>query len=89
MLQQIAAAAAEQSADGKPPPVKTVEQGAATSIWAGFIGSADEVGGRYCEDCHVADVQPSGEGVRSYAVDPATAAKLWTMSETMVGESFA
>jgi NAD(P)-dependent dehydrogenase (short-subunit alcohol dehydrogenase family) len=89
MLQQIAAAAAEQSADGKPPPVKTVEQGAATSIWAGFIGSANEVGGRYCEDCHVADVQPSGEGVRSYAVDPATAAKLWTMSETMVGESFA
>ena len=89
MLQQIAAAAAEQSADGKPPPVKTVEQGAATSIWAGFIGSADEVGGRYCEDCHVADVQPSGEGVRSYAVDPATAAKLWTLSETMVGESFA
>lgn len=89
MLQQIAAAAAEQSADGKPPPVKTVEQGAATSIWAGFIGSADEVGGRYCEDCHVADVQPSGEGVRSYAVDPATATKLWTLSETMVGENFA
>ena len=89
MLQQIAAAAAQQSADGKPPPVKTVEQGAATSIWAGFIGSADEVGGRYCEDCHVADVQPSGEGVRSYAVDPATAAKLWTLSETMVEERFA
>ncbi len=89
MLQQMAAAAAAQNADGKPPQVKTVEQGAATSIWAGFVGAADEVGGRYCEDCHVAGVQESGDGVRSYAVDPETAEKLWKLSETMVGERFA
>jgi NAD(P)-dependent dehydrogenase (short-subunit alcohol dehydrogenase family) len=89
MLQQMAAAAAAQSADGKPPQVKTVEQGAATSIWAGFVGSADEVGGRYCEDCHVAGVEDSGgEGVRPYAVDPETAEKLWALSEAMVGERF-
>jgi NAD(P)-dependent dehydrogenase (short-subunit alcohol dehydrogenase family) len=88
LLQQMAAAAAAQNADGKPPKVKTVEQGAATSLWAGFVGAADEVGGRYCEDCHVADVQESGDGVRSYAVDPETAEKLWALSETMVGERF-
>jgi NAD(P)-dependent dehydrogenase (short-subunit alcohol dehydrogenase family) len=88
MLQQMAAAAAAQNADGKPPQVKTVEQGAATSIWAGFVGSADEVGGRYCEDCHVAAVQESGDGVRPYAVDPEMAEKLWTLSEAMVGERF-
>ncbi len=35
---------------------KTIPQGAATSVWAGVKASADEVGGKYCEDCHVADV---------------------------------
>jgi len=35
---------------------KTVAQGAATPLWAGFVAPADEVGARYCEDCHVADV---------------------------------
>jgi len=35
---------------------KTVAQGAATSVWAGVVASTDEIGGRYCEDCHVADV---------------------------------
>ena len=71
---------------------KTVPQGAATSVWAGFVADADEVGGRYCEDCAVApviddtDVSP---GVMRYALDPTTAAGLWTLSEQLVGETFA
>lgn len=89
MLQQMAAASAAQSASGKPPFVKSVEQGAATSLWAGFVASADSVGGRYCEDCHVAEIADSGgEGVRPYALDPENAERLWAMSETMVGERF-
>ena len=73
---------------------KTIPQGAATSLWAGVRASADEVGGRYCEDCHVAetiDGKPGENvrgGVRSYAVDPANAAALWAKSEAMVGERF-
>jgi len=70
---------------------KTVEQGAATSVWAGFVAPADEVGGRYCEDCHVADVidDPAiSSGVRSYALDPEHARALWVRSEDMVGERF-
>ena len=66
---------------------KTVAQGAATSIWAGFVASADEVGARYCEDCHVANVvdDPSiSSGVRSYALDAADARALWLKSEQMV-----
>jgi hypothetical protein len=70
---------------------KTVPQGAATSIWAGFVASADEIGARYCEDCHVAEVMddPSAKtGVRSYALDPERAKALWAKGEEMVGEHF-
>lgn len=70
---------------------KTVEQGAATSVWAGFVAAANDVGGRYCEDCHVADVNDNSEegfGVRSYALDPEHAKALWVRSEEMVGEYF-
>src|SRR5271155_13487 len=34
---------------------KTIPQGAATSVWAGVVAAAEDVGGRYCEDCHVAE----------------------------------
>jgi mono/diheme cytochrome c family protein len=55
---------------------KTIPQGAATSIWAGVVASGDEVGGRYCADCHVVTNVTDGElsvlsdGVRPYALDP-------------------
>src|SRR5882757_2373810 len=87
--QQLAAA-------GKPPMQwKGIPQGAATSLWAGVVAPADEIGGRYCEDYHVGPVVPddapiSGmtEGVRAYAVDARTAEALWKKSEELVGESF-
>jgi NAD(P)-dependent dehydrogenase (short-subunit alcohol dehydrogenase family) len=71
---------------------KTVPQGSATSVWCGFVASADEVGGRYCEDCHVCEVNDdatSRAGVRSYALDLKHANDLWCKSEEMVGERFA
>jgi NAD(P)-dependent dehydrogenase (short-subunit alcohol dehydrogenase family) len=74
---------------------KTIPQGAATSVWAGVVAPADEIGGRYCENCHVGqlvaeDVAISGvsEGVRAYALDPKMAEALWKKSEQLVGESF-
>jgi NAD(P)-dependent dehydrogenase (short-subunit alcohol dehydrogenase family) len=70
---------------------KSVPQGAATSVWAGFVADADEVGGRYCEDCAVAPViddPDESPGVMRYATSPETAATLWTLSEEMVGETF-
>ena len=70
---------------------KTVPQGAATSIWTGFVAPADEVGARYCEDCHVAGVNdyPSAKtGVRSYALNPDRAKALWAKGEKMAGENF-
>ncbi len=70
---------------------KSVPAGAATSVWAGFVADADAIGGRYCEDCHVA--QLAGDptvrgGVSAYALDPDTAKALWARSEDLVGESF-
>ncbi|HUY27697.1 MAG TPA: SDR family NAD(P)-dependent oxidoreductase [Candidatus Binataceae bacterium] len=70
---------------------KTVPQGSATSVWSGFVAASDAVGGRYCEDCHVCDVNDdatSRAGVRSYAIDLAHANDLWRKSEEMVGERF-
>jgi NAD(P)-dependent dehydrogenase (short-subunit alcohol dehydrogenase family) len=93
MVKQINEQAA---AEGKEPfEFKTVPQGAATSVWAAVVASADEVGGRYCENCHVSDIVADNvslglmnEGVRSYALDPQNAAALWKKSEEMVGETF-
>jgi NAD(P)-dependent dehydrogenase (short-subunit alcohol dehydrogenase family) len=81
------------SGDGERPAMsfKTVPQGAATSVWAGFVAPADQVGGRYCEDCHVAETVSAGGfggGVLGYAVDPENAKALWAKSEEMVGERF-
>jgi NAD(P)-dependent dehydrogenase (short-subunit alcohol dehydrogenase family) len=87
----------QEAAQGKGPfQWKTIPQGAATSVWAGVVAPADEIGGRYCENCHVGNIvadnvtiSPISEGVRGYALDPATAQALWQKSEEMVGETFA
>jgi len=93
MLKQIYEQAA---AEGKGAfQFKTIQQGSATSVWAGVIASAEKVGARYCENCHVSEVVaddvtlgPLNEGVRPYALDPRNAEALWKKSEELVGESF-
>jgi NAD(P)-dependent dehydrogenase (short-subunit alcohol dehydrogenase family) len=87
----------EAAAAGKEPfEFKTVSQGAATSVWAAVVATAEEVGGRYCENCHAGDVVADDatmgmldEGVRGYALDSQNAAALWKKSEEMTGEAFA
>ena len=93
--QMIASINADLAAEGKPPfQWKTIPQGAATSVWAAIVGQPDEVGGQYCENCHVstvvpqAKISPVSEGVRPYALDPKRAEALWAKSEEMVGERF-
>ncbi len=88
----IASINATNAASGLPPfAFKSIPQGAATSVWAGFVAQGDAVGGLYCEDCHVAHVQ-EGEGlrggVRPYALDAERARALWALSERLVGEEF-
>jgi NAD(P)-dependent dehydrogenase (short-subunit alcohol dehydrogenase family) len=70
---------------------KSIPQGAATSVWAGLKAPADLAGGKYCEDCHVAELTEGTDvrsGVRAYALDPEHAKALWAKSEEMVGERF-
>lgn len=89
----VASMNAQRAEAGLPPfEFKSIPQGAATSVWTGFVGAADAVGGRYCEDCHVADLA-EGEGVmdggvRPYALDADNAKALWAKSEELVGEKF-
>jgi NAD(P)-dependent dehydrogenase (short-subunit alcohol dehydrogenase family) len=85
----------QRAAQGKGPfQWKTIPQGAATSVWTAAVASAGEIGGQYCEDCHVSHIVPDdlsvgiSEGVRGYAMNAKTADALWKKSEEMVGESF-
>jgi NAD(P)-dependent dehydrogenase (short-subunit alcohol dehydrogenase family) len=84
------------AAEGKAPfQLKTIPQGAATSVWTAVVAPADEIGGHYCENCHVGNIVPDdvpitaiSEGVRGYALDLNNAKALWNKSEELVVESF-
>jgi NAD(P)-dependent dehydrogenase (short-subunit alcohol dehydrogenase family) len=90
----IAEINASQPKGAAPFSYKSIPQGAATSVWAAGVADAEAIGGRYCEDCHVAEVVSTHGlsglrgGVRAYALDPQHAQALWQKSEEMVGERF-
>src|SRR3546814_13082276 len=71
LFKQITAAA---KASGEAPfEQKSIAQGAATSVWAAAVAEADAIGGRYCEDCPVGEIDDRDgirPGVRPYALDP-------------------
>ncbi|RIL06545.1 MAG: short-chain dehydrogenase [Proteobacteria bacterium] len=67
---------------------KTPQQGAATQVWAATAPELEGRGGLYLEDCHVAGPQPadmSATGYAPWALDADGAAKLWALSEQLVG----
>lgn len=69
---------------------KTIPQGAATTCWAATAPELEGKGGVYCEDCHVAEVDDESPvaGVRSYALNPSFAERLWKLSEDATGAKF-
>jgi NAD(P)-dependent dehydrogenase (short-subunit alcohol dehydrogenase family) len=80
--------------DGTVPPAaaalfKTPEQGAATSLWCALSPQLDGRGGLYCEDCDVAQLagadSPRWAHVRPWACSDEGAARLWEMTEAMLG----
>jgi len=82
---------ASQPKGAAPFSWKSIPQGAATSVWAACVAAAEAIGGRYCEDCHVAEVASIPglrSGVQPYALDPERAQALWKKSEEWVGERF-
>ncbi len=77
---------------GEEMTIKSVEAGAATSVYAATAPALEGRGGMYLEDCDVArinDGENASSGVRSYAIDSAFASRLWALSETLVGEGLA
>ncbi len=72
-------------------PLKTVEQGAATSVWCATSPMLDGLGGVYCEDVDIAEAVPAESkeqrGVRPWATDPELAERLWKRSEGWTGLS--
>ena len=69
---------------------KTVEQGAATQLWAATHPALEGKGGVYCEDCDVSKIvdETGASGVKRWAIDPDLADKLWTRSEQWTGVEF-
>jgi hypothetical protein len=69
--------------------MKTVEQGAATTVWCAVSRRLDALGGVYCENCNIAEPVPADSeetrGVRPWAMDPALAERLWALSERVTG----
>ena len=73
-------------------PWRTPQQGAATGVYLATSPDLDGIGGRYFED--LAEAEPTDEplsadgnhapGVARYALDPAGAERLWTLSEQML-----
>jgi NAD(P)-dependent dehydrogenase (short-subunit alcohol dehydrogenase family) len=80
----------EANSSGAPRVFKTVQQGAATSVWAATSPHLSGRGGIYLEDCQIAPAaaRADGAGVEHYAVDPESAERLWLLSEELVGQSF-
>ena len=71
---------------------KSVEAGAATTVWAATAPELAAVGGVYCEDCEVAGPavgETPTKGYAAHAMDAEAARRLWTWSEEQVGEAFA
>lgn len=72
--------------------LKTIPQGAATTVWCATSPLLNDIGGVYCEDADVAapatGLPGISSGVQAYSLDQTNAARLWKLSEEMTGISF-
>lgn len=79
--------------------LKTIPQGAATSVWAATSPLLNHIGGVYCEDSDIAELLTENatkktnakihqSGVQPYALDEANAKRLWKLTQEMTGIAF-
>lgn len=71
--------------------LKTIPQGAATTVWCVTSPLLNTIGGVYCEDGDIAPLCAdiaSQKGVNPYSLDEAGAKKVWTLAEDMTGLKF-
>ncbi|KAF2338359.1 SDR family NAD(P)-dependent oxidoreductase [Flavobacterium tistrianum] len=83
-------------ADGNMVPevaarLKSIPQGATTTVWCATSSLLDNIGGVYCEDGDIASLASEESigiyGVHPYSLDKSNAKKLWNLSEQMTGVS--
>lgn len=76
------------ASSASPALMKSVQQGAATTVWAATSAQLRDRGGVYCADGDISplvdDVAKHPAGVLGYAVDDERARKLWTVSEDLL-----
>jgi NAD(P)-dependent dehydrogenase (short-subunit alcohol dehydrogenase family) len=77
--------------------LKTIPQGAATTVWCATSPLLEGIGGVYCEDGDIAELDLGNfgadnglgtRGVQSYSLDEYNAKRLWTLTEEMTGIEF-
>jgi NAD(P)-dependent dehydrogenase (short-subunit alcohol dehydrogenase family) len=79
--------------------LKTIPQGAATTVWCATSPLLHNIGGVYCEDADIAELDlgqiehryddpASLRGVLPYSLDEDNAKKLWALSEALTGLTF-
>ncbi|TDW47808.1 NADP-dependent 3-hydroxy acid dehydrogenase YdfG [Flavobacterium sp. 270] len=71
--------------------LKTVEQGAATTVWAATSPLLNTIGGVYCENADIAELRSDTSvigGVKPYSLDQENAERLWKLSENLTGIKF-
>ena len=91
-LEQAELEAMTDAVQSTPGVIKTPEQGAATQVYAATATELERTGGAYLADCGICEINdedPSSTAVRSYALDPELADRLWAVSEEMIGQQFA
>lgn len=79
--------------------LKTIPQGAATSVWVATSPLLNSIGGVYCEDNDIAELLSEDHaaqkkaklhqsGVTAYSLDKSSAKRLWKLTEDMIGFEF-
>lgn len=91
-VQELKTNTRKDDTNTKSNEFKTIEQGAATSVWCATNSILDGMGGVYCEDCNIAEAVPydslKDNGVRPWAIDKNLAKKLWILSEELTNVKF-
>jgi NAD(P)-dependent dehydrogenase (short-subunit alcohol dehydrogenase family) len=71
--------------------IKSIQQGAATTVWAATSPDlAASGGGKYLENCHISEpseLEDLYSGLYSYAVSPLDAERLWAVAEGLLGHA--
>lgn len=71
--------------------LKTIPQGAATTIWAATSPLLGKIGGVYIEDSDIAELalgQEISAGVKPYSLDETNAKRLWKLTEELTAITF-